>query len=292
MSVVDPIRKLCSRYTSDRLYLQLQYYRRNKGWLNLRSPRGITEKFQWLKLYYRKPELRQVVNKYDCRPYVAERIDESHLPKLIAKYDTPEEIDWDNLPEQFAMKVAHGCAMNILCKDKSQLDRAEAIEKLRYWQSIETPCVTRYREWAYGGGSRVIIVEEFLENDEGKSPEDYKFYCFNGEPKFAQFDADRFGNHARGYYDMDWQTMPFDWDLSPKLKEPPPRPKHLDKMIEIARALSADLPFARIDLYEVGDRVMFGEITLYPGAGYGVFNPTHYDKIVGDMLELPAPYPN
>lgn len=290
MSIIDPIRKLCSRYTSDRLYLQMQYYRRNKGWLNVNSPQGITEKFQWLKLYYRRPELKQLVNKYECRDYVLSKIDPVHLPKLIAAYDTPEEIDWEALPDRFAMKVSHGSAMNIICTDKSKLNRDDAVEKIRHWQSIETPCVTRYREWAYSGGNRKIIVEEFLDAGDGKPPEDYKFYCFNGEPKFVQVDFDRFENHKREYWDMDWQKVPFVWDSNPELEYE--RPAQLDKMIEISRALSADLPFARIDLYEVGGAVYFGEITLYPGAGYGVFEPAHYDKVVGDMLKLPPKYTN
>lgn len=282
------IRAFLNRFASDRLYLQAQYLTRKSAWLNLRKPRKITEKIQWLKLYYRRPDLPKLVNKYECRPYVASRIDESHLPKLHGSYDAPEEIDWDVLPNKFVIKVSHAAAMVIICKDKSQLDQAEAIEKIKCWQSIESPCYTRFREWAYGGGSRKIIIEEFLENETGECPEDFKIFCFNGVPKFIQVDLDRFGSHNRKFYDLDWIQLPFDWKAKSE-DTPYPRPRQLAKMLEIARTLSDGLPFARIDLYEILDHVYFGEITLYPGAGYGHYVPARYDEVIGEMLELPEP---
>ncbi|MEO0477699.1 MAG: ATP-grasp fold amidoligase family protein, partial [Planctomycetota bacterium] len=179
-------------------------------------------------------------------------------------------------------------AMVIICEDKSKLDQNEAKRKIQYWQSIESPCFTRFHEWAYGGGNRKIIVEEFLDAGKGKPPEDYKIFCFNGEPKLIQVDFDRFDGHRRGFYDLDWQLLPFEWKVQAKQGACPP-PRQLEKMLKIAKALSEDLPFARIDLYEIGDRVVFGEITLYPAAGYGRFVPDRYDEVVGDMLTLPDP---
>lgn len=284
--MVALIRACLNRVASDSLYLRAQYFSRNKAWLNLRSPKKFTEKVQWLKLNYRRSDLPKLVNKFECRPYVAERIGEVHLPKLHGAYDRPEEIDWDALPSKFVIKASHAAAMVIICKDKSQLDRDEATRKLRYWQSIESPCFTRFKEWAYGGGSRKIIVEEFLENEAGECPEDFKIFCFNGEPKFIQVDIGRFGDHNRKYYDLDWVQMPFDWKIKSE-DTPYPRPEQIEQMLEIARKLSEGLPFARIDLYEIKGHVYFGEITLYPGAGYGHYVPERYDAVIGELLELP-----
>ena len=288
MSLITSVRGLLGHVISDTLFLRVQYWMRKKTWLDLRSPKTITAKLQWLKLYYRRSDLKQLVNKYECRAFVTERIGSSHLPELLASYDHPDEIDWEQLPDRFVIKVSHGCGMNILCRDKTQFDRAEAIVKLTQWQSVESPAYTKFREWAYRGGSRKIIVEEFLENEDGNPPDDYKVFCFNGKPKFVQVDFDRFDEHRRGFYDLDWTQLPFAWRIKTKEVDSPP-PRGLEKMIEIAEVLSKDLPFARIDLYEIGDRVLLGEITLYPGAGYGHYVPAHYDEVVGDMLTLPDP---
>lgn len=286
MGITRFVNRMLDRYGSESLYLRAQFLRRKKQWLNLRDPKTFNQKIQWLKLYYRRPLMRQLANKYEVREYVESRVGESVLTKLIAVYDSPDEIRWDALPNQFAMKVAHGSALNILCRDKDKLDRRDAVEKLRRWCATDSPSFEHLKEWAYGESRKCIIVEELMIAEDGQFPCDYKFFCFNGEPRFVQVDCGRFTDHRRDLFDLDWQRMPFEFHY-PNSQQPIAAPPRLDDMVDIARALSSGFPFVRIDLYALGQRIIFGEVTFYPEGGLGWFKPERYDRIIGEMLKLP-----
>ena len=117
---------------------------------------------------------------------------------------------------------------------------------------------------------------------------DYKFYCFNGEPKFL-YVSQGMENHATAsvsFLTMDWQIAPYERTDFKVLTVLPPKPKKYDLMIDIARKLSAGIDFLRVDLYEIKGEVYFSELTFFPGAGFSIFKDYNQDLEIGDMLRL------
>lgn len=182
----------------------------------------------------------------------------------------------------------------VICRDKSQLNYTEAKDTI-------CKCLGRNffyygREWAYKQVKPRIIAEKYMEDNEsircGESRElnDYKFYCMNGVPKFCQVISNRNFDERVDFFDMQWNHQEFTGiglPLKPFSDTGIPKPKCLKKMIEIAELLSKNMPFVRVDLYEINGQVYFGEITLYPSSGFGYFRPQKWERILGDMVILP-----
>jgi hypothetical protein len=144
-------------------------------------------------------------------------------------------------------------------------------------------------EWAYGLVPRRILVEELLTGPDGSPPDDYKLFVFNGQCRFVQFDANRFVRHAQAFFDRDWRQLHFHTGCPPA--EPvPSRPAHLAEMIEVAERIGRDTDMVRVDFYLVGDRIVVGELTSYPGAGTTRFCPPSYDAEFGRYWTVPARY--
>ena len=130
-----------------------------------------------------------------------------------------------------------------------------------------------------------IIIEDYLENP--IEPEagiaDYKFLCFGGRPTYIIYDCDRFIEHKRNVYDTEWNRIYVDTDCNQKDADIP-APKKLNEMLGIAAKLSEDFPFVRVDLYNIDDKIYFGELTFYPWSGYVQFNPDSFDFKLGDLF--------
>jgi hypothetical protein len=290
--LLSPASRFLQRRLPDGPALRLLYYRRLGRPLNLNNPTTFTEKIQWLKLYDRRPIQHQLVDKYAVRQFVAEKIGNQFLCKLYGIWDRPEDIPIDSLPNQFALKIVSGTHCNVFCRDKAIFDWEEAKAKLRHWQTVDY--YKPLREWVYKGVKPRIIAEEFLDDGTGQSPADYKFYCFDGEPKFVEV---AIGRHERRDLNrnmtitllgVDWQPMPFSYPGYPPSSEPIPQPTNFAEMVRCVRTLSQGYPFLRVDLYSICGRTVFSELTFYPGAGFAPFQPIEWDEKVGQMLRLPA----
>lgn len=247
--------------------------------MNIRHPRRFNEKIHWLKLH---PMIRNgeiLADKYRVREYVEEKIGEQYLVPLLGVYDKVEDIHFESLPKQFVLKANHGSGWNIICKDKSEIDWKVACRKMKYWLKHTQYHVSR--EWQYKHCPRKIICEQFLEYN----IVDYKFFCFDGVPRYIQIDVGRFTQHRRAFLSPDWQLQPFT-TLYPCPAQTPERPDELEEMLDIARRLSEGMNFVRVDLYIHNHQVYFGEITLHPGGGCDFFLPDKYDYILGDMLRI------
>lgn len=262
-------------------------YRLNTGKpLNLKQPKTLGEKIQWLKLYYHNPILTQLADKYAVRPYVAEKIGEEHLIPLIGVYESVSEIDFDKLPEKFILKATHGCGWNIICKDKQHFDVEDAKQKLTQW--LGTNYYDGGFEWQYKDMKPRIICETLLERPDGKVWDDYKIFLFNGVPRFFQVEVGRETNVALLFFDMDWGRIPVK-----RLEYPNdapfsvPRPERLDKMLALACQLAPDVPLVRVDFYVHEGKIYFGELTFTPAGGNARWDPEQYGQIFGDMLVLP-----
>jgi hypothetical protein len=251
--------------------------------INLKNPDTFFAKLNWLKLNDRNPRYTQLVDKYNVKKYIAEKIGAEYLVPLIGVYQNVEDIDFDSLPDAFIIKATHGAAWNIICTDKSKLDVDKAKKTLNKW--LRSNFYKMWGEYPYRDVEPKLICEELLFNENEPALIDYKFHCFHGIPKYIQTDRDRFHNHKLDFYDLEWNRLPFGlW--FPRSENVIPKPHSLAKMIELATILSRDFKYIRVDFYEVNDKIYFGELTLYPCNGFGIFDPSTIDYKFGELLEL------
>lgn len=280
--------KYFSWFLSDRQYLEAHFLYTFGYPLNLDSPKTFCEKIQWLKLYDRKPEYTIMVDKYGVKRYVAEKIGDEYIIPTLGIWDKPEDIDWDSLPNQFVLKTTHGGGGNgvIICKDKQLLDRCDTIKQLR--KSLGIDLYKEFREWPYKNVPKRIIAEKFMAPEKTIVPKDlldYKFFCFDGEPRFLYVSDSP--SHSLAFLNTDWTLAGFGRDDYHPLEQLPEKPENLEEMLSIVRKLSAGIPHVRVDLYNIDKHIYFGELTLYTGSGFIPFNPKEYDGKLGDLLTLP-----
>ncbi len=272
----------------DKLYLQLLFKQCMGYSLNLNNPQTFAEKLQWLKLYNRKPEYTQMVDKYAVKEYVANIIGKEYIIPTLGVWDRVEDIDYDALPNQFVLKTTHGggsCGV-VICKDKTTFDIDSCKKKLK--QSLHHNIYRQFREWPYKNVKRRIIAEQFMSDNIHQDLIDYKFFCFNGVPQYCQVIRDRRKKETIDFYDMQWVHMPF-VGLNPVVKNglnPVERPRQLNTMIEICKKLAKNIPFVRIDLYLINNKIYFGEITFFPASGLGIFTPEEWNDTLGEMIFL------
>lgn len=268
----------------DYIFLQIKYrYKFNKK-LDLKKPQTFNEKLQWLKLYDRNPEYTKMVDKYEAKKYVANIIGEEYIIPTLGVYDKFEDINFATLPNQFVIKCTHDSGGLIICKDKTKLNIKEARKKIN--KSLKRNYFYTGREWPYKNVKPRIIAEQYMVDESGTELKDYKFFCFNGEPKLLFVAKDRPYATKFNYYDMDFKKLPFKQHYK-NFNDYIEKPKGFEKMIELSRKLSKDIPHVRVDFYDINGKVYFGELTFYHFSGFEKFEPNEWDKKLGDMLELP-----
>ena len=278
-----------AQFVPDKWYVKLEYRCLLGKRLDLKRPKTFNEKLQWLKIYNRKPEYTTMVDKYAVKQYVADRIGEQYVIPTLGVWDRPELIEWDSLPDKFVLKCTHNSGGLVICRDKKKLAKEAAIKKLS--KALERDYYLASREWPYKNVPRRIIAEQLLEATLGVNDlPDYKWYCFNGEPKFCQVIQDRSTKETIDFFDTEWNHQEFVGlnRMANFASTTPSRPSTLETQIKIACELSKGIPFSRIDLYEVNERTWFGEITLFPAGCVGEFRPEEYNTILGGYIQLPT----
>ena len=265
---------------SDKTYLKLMYRLRIGKKLNLDNPKTFNEKLQWLKLYDRKPEYTNLVDKYEVKKIVADKIGEEYIIPTLGVWDKFDDIDFDKLPNQFVLKCTHDSGGLVICKDKSQFNVKSA--KKRINKCLKRDYFKHGREWPYKNVKPRIIAEEYI----GTDLVDYKFLCNNGKVK------NMFTCSGRGegrlfvdFFDLNWNHLDFERHY-PNSEIELKKPKKFEKMIELSEILSKELLFVRIDFYNIDGKIYFGEITFYPGSGFEEFTPDEWDLKLGEFLEL------
>ena len=255
-------------------------------WPNLTNPKSLNEKLQYLKLhvYRNNPVVTQCADKYAVRDYVSERIGEKYLVELYGCWERADDIRFDLLPDSFALKCNNGSGTNIICKDKKRIDVPATIKQLNKWMKMDFG--DHRAELIYDNIPRKIICEEFINTDDGLPPKDYKFFCNYGKALFLFVATDRYeGKTKFDYYDMNWNWIPVingHPNAGPGMK----KPDNFDEMVGIAEKLSLDFPLVRVDLYNEGGRILFGELTFLHHSGLCKFEPEKYDYIFGDMVKF------
>lgn len=281
------------KWLPDKIYLKLLYRFIMGHYLNLKNPKTFTEQIQWLKLYNRKSEYTTMVDKYAVKKYVEEKIGKKYIIPTLGLWDSLNDIDFNSLPNKFVLKTTHGggCGGVVVCRDKNSFDISEAKKKLK--ESLKSDIYRNYREWPYKNVPRRIIAEKLLEiPNKGNciiesQIKDYKFFCFNGDPKFLKVDFDRFTNHHANYYDMRWNLLQFgEADFPPEMNHLEICPINFEEMVRIAKKLSINHPFLRVDLYNVNGRIYFGELTFYPASGLGKWTNDEVDLSLGDLIQM------
>lgn len=274
-------------WVPDGIMLPLQYRIKMGRCCNLKKPLRWTEKLQLYKMYYRNEALHQCVDKYEVRDYVKGKGCGENLVKLYGIWENAKDIEFKNLPSQFVLKTTNGGGgLNVvLVKDKNSIDENQIKEFLT---TNYKPGTNAAREWAYEGITKSrVVCEELLinKNNPAAGVEDYKILCFHGEPKYIIVDKDRYVDHKRNFYTTEWERVKITTDHE-QFESDFPAPKNLKEMLEIAKKLSSDFPFVRVDLYNVEGKVYFGELTFYPWSGYVQFNPDSFDFELGKYFNI------
>lgn len=270
---------------SDKKFIEYRFLSEMGYKLNLKNPKTFNEKLQWLKLYDRNPEYTKMVDKYEVREYIKEKIGEEYLIPLIGVYDKFDDIDFDKLPNQFVIKCNHDSGGLIICKDKNRLDIETARKKIN--RSLKTNYYYSGREWPYKNVKPRIIIEKYMEDSNKSDLIDYKLFCFNGIPKIVLVCSERFlsNNMCETWFDMNWKLIDMT-ESGHRVDSTISKPKQLKKMVELSKKLSKNIPFIRVDWYEIGDKLYFGELTFYPASGFEKFEPKEWNKKIGDMLSI------
>lgn len=271
----------------DKTYLNLLFKFRMGYWMDWKNPKTFSEKLQWLKIYNRNPLYTKLVDKFEVKGYVAEKIGSHHVAKNLGIWNTPEEIDFESLPNQFVLKTTHGGGNTgvIIVKDKSKADIATLKSKLNL--SLKQDLYKDSREWPYKNVNKRILAEEFLEDSETGELRDYKFFCFNGVVKalFVATERQTREEPFFNFFDENYEPLPVRQG-HPCSDTIPAKPKLFDEMKQLAEILSKDIPCVRIDLYQVNGKIYFGEYTFYHFGGTVPFEPTEWDEKFGSWIDL------
>lgn len=282
------INRMAGRYyfnwLPDKQYVQLYYWSVFGKKLNLKNPMTYTEKIQWLKLYDHNPLYSQLVDKYGVREYISEKIGSQYLFPLIGVWENVDDIDFDQLPNQFVLKCTHDSGGLIICKDKAALDVDAAKKKLVH--SMKSDYYLHGREWPYKNVHRRIICEKYMVDESGTQLKDYKFFCFDGEPKLLFVASDRGIDTRFDFYDMEFNH--YDVKNGHEMSSVAfKKPRGFEEMCHLARKLSTGFRHVRVDFYDINGKVYFGELTFYHNSGFVPFVPDSFDRMVGDWLTLP-----
>lgn len=265
------------------LATKLLHFKRTGKWINLKNPIDFNEKLQWLKINEDQGLKALCADKYAVYRYIEKNYDSSILNKLIAVYDKPSDIEWDKLPDKFAMKCNHGCAYNIVTKSKEELDRHDVETKLNKW--LNEKFGQKSLEPHYDLIKPRIIIEEYIENSAGLLPLDYKIYCFNGLAKLVLVCSEREDSLKLDFLDLEWNRL----HIGHKKNESSniiEMPACFDEMVRHAEALSQPFTFVRVDFYEKDGVPVFGELTFTPAANMADYYNDYGLELLGNMMDL------
>lgn len=275
-------------YVPDKTYLKILFRLKMGYELNLDNPKGFNEKLQWLKLYNRKPEYINMVDKYEVKKLITSLIGEKYIIPTYGIWNKIEEVDFDSLPNQFVLKTTNGGGGSgiVICSDKNSFNKEDAIKNLN--SSLKSNIYRNFREWPYKGIKPRIIAEEYMMDPKLKELRDYKFFCFDGYVDCVMVCSERQSGNTKFYFfDKNWNLLRLN-KLGQAASEyfTLPRPSNIDEMFEIASKLSRGIPFVRIDLYSVDGKTYFGEITFFPDSGFDKNILADADEHFGKLIKI------
>lgn len=255
---------------------------------NIDEPQSFNEKIQWLNLYYHNPKITECTDKIRFKDYLSRVIGDEFIVPTYGIYDDACQIDFSSLPDEFVLKSNWGGdSMHVLIHDKNSSLSSKDIKYIsNCWLLKDNNPYYYAFNWGYKNIKPKLIIEKLLNPSNG-SLLDYKFMCFNGEPRVAFVVYNRKTDMSLDFFDMEWNKL----DFKRKYKNseyPADKPKNFEKMKELCRVLSSEFPFVRIDFYECDDKLYIGEFTFTPGGGFEPFTPVEWDYTLGSWIKLPT----
>ena len=259
------------RYLPDRLFVPLHYLA-FWGYLpHLKHPRTMNEIISHLMLYDRKPLNSILVDKVRSKDYVKDLIGEQYIIPTLGVWDKAADIDFDALPNMFILKCTHDSGSAVICWDKSNFDFEGTRKSLQ--KALDTDFYrSNSREWNYKDVPRKILAEPLL-NPDGSHMDDWRFVYVST------------AGHIN-FLSLDWKFLPAGRTDYPPQDTLPEKPSRYEEMLEVSRVLSKGLPFVRVDLYQVGEQVLFSELTLSPSGGLMPMESLEQDEMLGKLLEF------
>lgn len=285
--ILIKILRLISPFLNDKVYLKLLFPLSVGYQLDLNNPSTYNQKLQWLKLYYRKPIMTKMVDKYEVKLVVSKLIGEEYVIKNYGIWDDFDEIDFDALPSQFVLKTTHDQGGVVIVKDKGSFNKKQAKTKLH--KHLRFKHYNLSREWPYKNVKPRILAEEFMEDPNTKDLKDYKFFCFDGKVKALFIAAERqSGNEVKfDFFDREFNHLDI-VQSHPKSNITYTKPDNFDEMVRLAERLSKGVPHVRVDLYTIGEKIYFGEFTFFHHGGLVGFTPHKWDYTFGSWIDIDA----
>ncbi len=269
--------------------LVLWYERVTKTHIDIENPKTFNEKIQWLKLYDSTPLKTRLADKYLVRDWVKEKIGEQHLIPLLGVWDKFSDIDFNKLPNSFVLKTNHGSGWNYIVRDKKNMDLSLMKEKFDGWMKKNFAFAWGL-EFHYMNIPPKIIAEKYISDLDGEIF-DYRFFCFNGVPKFVWVDVGSgTTHHKRNIYDMQWKFQNYKVNY-PNIAQELDCPNTFSEMKKYAKILSEGFAFVRVDFYSIDGHVYFGEITFTPQSGAGKWESEEQNLMYGDLIKIPPKSP-
>lgn len=267
----------------DELYLRLRFFCFFGYLPNLKNPNTFNEKLNWLKLHYHNPVMPILADKYAVKDYVTDKIGKDYVVPCYGVWEHFDDIEFNSLPKRFILKTTGDSGGTYVCHDKSNINLQKARDILE--RGIAKNYYYYGREWAYKEIKPRIIAEYLLDDNSGHELTDYKFWCFDGNP-LIMYITNKGSTIYENFYDMDFKPMNINHGFPRKTPEFD-KPVDFEEMKSLARKLSKDLPFVRVDFFDVDGKVYFGEYTFYDWGGLQPFLSKEDDLNVGQYLKLP-----
>ena len=275
------LRNIFAKVIPDEVYIQIIARLRFGKSFDLKNPKTFNEKLNWLKLHDRNPKYTLMADKHAVKDYVREIIGEEYVVPCYGVYENGNLIDFNSLPPKFVLKCTHDSSGAIICKDRETFNQDAAINFIN--RCLKKNNFWHLREWVYKDISPRVIVDQLLDDGSGHELRDYKFWCFNGIPR-VMYITNKAQNIYENFYDMDFKAI----DINHGFKRQKPeyeKPKQFELMKQLASKLSKDIPFVRVDFFNIGQKVYFGEFTFYDWGGFRPFNNMQTDLMLGKMLK-------
>lgn len=282
------VMKFCSTWMSDIPYLKIRFRLNNGYRLNLNNPQTLCEKIQWLKLYDRKQEYINMVDKYAVKKIISESIGEEYIVKPIGVWNKAEDIEWEKLPNEFVLKCTHDSGSVIICRNKAELDKANTVYRLN--NSLKNNFYYCEREWPYKDVQPRIVAEPYISGLGNKDSVEYKITCMDGEVKFVTVCGgiahSKYEDRTNDHFTKEWKRLDWYANYKPSGKVIE-KPSYMDQMISLSEKLSANIPYVRVDWYVLDGKLIFGEYTFFTWGGFMKIHPFEWDKKLGSWLRLP-----
>jgi hypothetical protein len=269
---------------SDKKFIEAVFFKNFGYAISLDKPVTFNEKINWINLNNNDRNKEICTDKLAVREYVNDTIGEQYLIPLLFQTKKPSDIVEANLPDfPLIIKTNHGSGDHFIIRNKKQANYSDIQYQLRY--KLKINYYHNLRESQYKNIVPHIIVEKLLMDADGNIPKDFKIYCFNSVAKFVRVGTALSEDDSHAFYNSNWDLLDITYGSGAKADKID-KPDKLSEMLFLAQKLSEPFDFVRVDLYNVGDQIYFGELTFTPGGGTAKFNSLEIDRQFGELLKL------